>query len=103
LSARGNPGKDSKSKRERRRARRAACSEETPWRRITELDAHEIARKAASLFLDKGYERVTVDDIISLVGGQRRSILAFGGKEDCSRFVIKQFCIDDVAIHSILL
>jgi hypothetical protein len=37
--------------------------------RHTEARRKEIVRKAAQLFLDKGYERVTVDDIIALVGG----------------------------------
>jgi TetR/AcrR family transcriptional repressor of mexJK operon len=53
------------------------------------------------LFLDKGYERVTVDDIIGLVGGSKATLYSqFGGKDGLFEIVIKECCTDvDVAIH----
>jgi AcrR family transcriptional regulator len=68
--------------------------------RLTEARRNEIVRKAASLFLDKGYERVTVDDIIALVGGSKATLYSqFGGKGGLFEIVIKQCCTDvDVAI-----
>lgn len=52
------------------------------------------------MFLDKGYERVTVDDIIALVGGSKATLYSqFGGKEGLFEIVIKQFCADvDAAV-----
>jgi TetR/AcrR family transcriptional repressor of mexJK operon len=69
--------------------------------RLTEARRGEIVRKAAQLFLDKGYERVTVDDIIAHVGGSKATLYSqFGGKDGLFEVVIKQFCADvDVAIH----
>jgi TetR/AcrR family transcriptional repressor of mexJK operon len=68
--------------------------------RLTEARRSEIIRKAASLFLDKGYERVTVDDIIALVGGSKATLYSqFGGKHGLFEIVIKRYCTDvDVAI-----
>jgi AcrR family transcriptional regulator len=68
--------------------------------RLTESRREEIVRMAASLFLDKGYERVTVDDIIALVGGSKATLYSqFGGKDGLFEIVIKQCCADvDVAI-----
>jgi TetR/AcrR family transcriptional regulator, mexJK operon transcriptional repressor len=69
--------------------------------RLTEARRTEIVRKAASLFLDKGYERVTVDDIIALVGGSKATLYSqFGGKDGLFEMVIKRYCAEvDVAIH----
>jgi TetR/AcrR family transcriptional regulator, mexJK operon transcriptional repressor len=52
------------------------------------------------LFLDKGHERVTVDDIIVLVGGSKATFYSqFGAKAGLFEIVIKQFCADvDAAI-----
>ena len=68
--------------------------------RLTEARRNEIVRKAASLFLEKGYERVTVDDIIALVGGSKATLYSqFGGKDGLFEIVIKGYCTDvDVAI-----
>jgi len=69
--------------------------------RLTESRRKEIVRKAAQLFLDKGYERVTVDDIIALVGGSKATLYSqFGGKDGFFEIVIKEFCTGvDVAIE----
>src|ERR1700682_3849114 len=68
--------------------------------RLTEARRKEIVRKAASLFLDKGYERVIDDDIIALVGGSKATLYSqFGGKDGLFELVIKRYCTDvDVAI-----
>jgi TetR/AcrR family transcriptional repressor of mexJK operon len=68
--------------------------------RLTEAREQEIMRKAASLFIKKGYEVVTIDDIIALLGGSKRTIYArFGGKEGLFETVIKQHCAKvDIAI-----
>jgi TetR/AcrR family transcriptional repressor of mexJK operon len=68
--------------------------------RLTEARRNEIARKAAPLFIDKGYEGVTVDDIIEVVGGSKATLYSqFGGKGGLFEIVIKQYCAEvDVAI-----
>ena len=45
-----------------------------------------IVRLAAPLFLKKGYDNVSIDEIIGVVGGSKATIYAwFGGKEACSK------------------
>jgi TetR/AcrR family transcriptional repressor of mexJK operon len=68
--------------------------------RLTEARRNEIARKAAPLFIDKGYERVTLDDIIDVVGGSKATLYSrFGGKSGLFEIVVKQYCAEvDVAI-----
>jgi TetR/AcrR family transcriptional repressor of mexJK operon len=60
-----------------------------------------IVRTAAPLFLKKGYDNVSIDEIIALVGGSKATIYAwFGGKEGLFEAVIRQECADVVlAIH----
>jgi AcrR family transcriptional regulator len=63
--------------------------------RMTERRQQEIVRKAASLFIQKGYENVTIDDIIALVGGSKATLYArFGGKEGLFETVIKTPCAE---------
>ena len=54
------------------------------------------------LFLKKGYDNVSIDDIIGLVGGSKATIYAwFGGKEGLFEAVVRQKCEDVVlAIHT---
>lgn len=61
-----------------------------------------IARLAWPLFLKKGYDNVSIDEIIELVGGSKATIYAwFGGKEGLFEAVVKQKCDDVVlAIHA---
>jgi TetR/AcrR family transcriptional regulator, mexJK operon transcriptional repressor len=55
----------------------------------------EIVRKTADLFLEKGYADVSIDDIISRVGGSKATIYTwFGGKEGLFEAVVKQLCSD---------
>jgi TetR/AcrR family transcriptional repressor of mexJK operon len=61
-----------------------------------------IARLAWPLFLKKGYDNVSIDEIIDVVGGSKATIYAwFGGKEGLFEAVVKQKCGDVVlAIHA---
>jgi len=62
---------------------------------MTEARRQEIVRKAAALFIEKGYSNVTIDEIISLVGGSKATLYArFGGKEGLFETVIRQPCVD---------
>jgi TetR/AcrR family transcriptional repressor of mexJK operon len=95
-------GKASQSDQERQSgASRPPLVKKRRGGRLTEARRSEIVRKAAALFLDKGYERVTVDDIIALVGGSKATLYSqFGGKDGLFEIVIKRYCTDvDVAIH----
>jgi TetR/AcrR family transcriptional regulator, mexJK operon transcriptional repressor len=60
-----------------------------------------IVRMAAPLFLKKGYDNVSIDEIIGVVGGSKATIYAwFGGKEGLFEAVVRQKCSDVVlAIH----
>jgi len=63
--------------------------------RMSEARRQEIVRKAAALFIEKGYANVTMDEIIRLVGGSKATLYArFGGKEGLFETVIKEPCVD---------
>ena len=50
---------------------------------------------AAPLFLKKGYDNVSIDEIIGVVGGSKATIYAwFGGKEGLFEAVVRQKCHD---------
>jgi len=54
-----------------------------------------IVRLAAPLFLKKGYDNVSIDEIIGVVGGSKATIYAwFGGKEGLFETVVRQKCAD---------
>lgn len=56
-----------------------------------------LTETAAKLFLDRGYEAVSLDDLIGRVGGSRRNIYAhFGGKQGLFIEVVTQLC-DELA------
>jgi AcrR family transcriptional regulator len=83
----------------RGRARRPA---RTPGLLETaEARRERIVRMAAPLFLKNGYDNVSIDDIIDVVGGSKATIYAwFGGKEGLFEAVIRQECRDvTMAIH----
>lgn len=68
---------------------------ERPGSRMSEARRQEIVRKAAALFIEKGYANVTIDEIIRLVGGSKATLYArFGGKEGLFETVIQQPCVD---------
>src|SRR5262245_15041043 len=60
-----------------------------------------LVRLAAPLFLKKGYDNVSIDEIIGVVGGSKATIYTwFGGKEGLFEAVVRQKCGDVVmAIH----
>jgi TetR/AcrR family transcriptional regulator, mexJK operon transcriptional repressor len=60
-----------------------------------------IVRLVRPLFLKKGYDNVSIDEIIGVVGGSKATIYAwFGGKEGLFEEVVRQKCRDVVlAIH----
>lgn len=63
--------------------------------RMTERRRQEIMDQAAALFIQKGYDNVSIDDIIRLVGGSKATIYArFGGKKGLFEAVIRQPCLD---------
>src|ERR1043165_8626683 len=54
-----------------------------------------IVSTAAPLFLKKGYDNVSIDEIIGAVGGSKATIYAwFGGKEGLFEAVVRQKCQD---------
>jgi TetR/AcrR family transcriptional repressor of mexJK operon len=54
-----------------------------------------IVRLAAPLFLKKGYDNVTIDEIIGVAGGSKATIYAwFGGKQGLFEAVVRQKCED---------
>jgi TetR/AcrR family transcriptional regulator, mexJK operon transcriptional repressor len=60
-----------------------------------------IVRMVWPLFLKKGYDSVSIDEIIGVVGGSKATIYTwFGGKEGLFEEVVRQKCRDVVlAIH----
>ncbi|MCK9915616.1 TetR/AcrR family transcriptional regulator [Microbacteriaceae bacterium K1510] len=54
-----------------------------------------IVRSAAKLFLEKGYDKVSINDIIDVVGGSKGTIYShFGSKEKLFEAVVEQMCAD---------
>jgi AcrR family transcriptional regulator len=52
-----------------------------------------LVRLAAPLFLKKGYDNVSIDDIIGVAGGSKATIYAwFGGKQGLFEAVVRQKC-----------
>jgi TetR/AcrR family transcriptional regulator, mexJK operon transcriptional repressor len=76
------------------RTRRSAAAAS---RRLETVDQRRerIVRLAAPLFLKKGYDNVSIDEIIGVVGGSKATIYAwFGGKEGLFEAVVRQKCED---------
>jgi TetR/AcrR family transcriptional repressor of mexJK operon len=71
--------------------RSAAASASDPRR-------ERLIRLAAPLFLKKGYDNVSIDDVIGVAGGSKATIYAwFGGKQGLFEAVVRQKC-DDVTL-----
>jgi AcrR family transcriptional regulator len=61
----------------------------------TDTKRDKIVRSAAKLFLMKGYESVSINDIIDVVGGSKGTIYShFGNKEKLFEAVVQQMCSD---------
>ena len=58
-----------------------------------EARAVRIREAATALFLEKGYERVSLDEIVKLAGGSKSSIYAdFGGKSGLFVSIVETLC-----------
>lgn len=61
--------------------------------RFTEERRQEIIEEAAQLFIERGYETVTIDDIVERIGGSKATVYSrFGGKDELFATVIKAYC-----------
>jgi AcrR family transcriptional regulator len=55
----------------------------------------KIVRSAAKLFLERGYDNVSINDIIDVVGGSKGTIYSnFGSKEKLFEAVVERMCSD---------
>jgi TetR/AcrR family transcriptional repressor of mexJK operon len=62
-------------------------------RKRSDVKRDRIVRSAAKLFLDKGYESVSINDIIKVVGGSKATIYSnFSSKEKLFEAVVEQMC-----------
>lgn len=81
---------------EKKRTARAAAKKPAPPRRggrLTEARRQEIVALVAPLFLERGYEQVTIDDIVDKIGGSKRTLYdRFGGKAGLFEMVIRDYC-----------
>lgn len=76
-----------------RRARKTAPGPGRP--ESAEQRRDRIVRMAAPLFLKKGYDNVSIDEIIGVAGGSKATIYTwFGGKEGLFEAVVRQKCED---------
>lgn len=65
----------------------------------TEIKREKIVRSAAKLFLERGYDSVSINEIIAVVGGSKETIYSnFGNKAQLFEAVVRQLC-SDVTIH----
>jgi TetR/AcrR family transcriptional repressor of mexJK operon len=67
----------------------------TVGRKRSDIKRDKIVRSAAKLFLEKGYESVSINDIIDVVGGSKGTIYSnFSSKEKLFEAVVEQLCSD---------
>jgi TetR/AcrR family transcriptional repressor of mexJK operon len=65
----------------------------------TVIKREKIVRSAAKLFLERGYDSVSINEIIAVVGGSKETIYSnFGNKAKLFEAVVRQLC-SDVTIH----
>ena len=78
-------------------AQPAAKAAEAAGRRPkrTAIKRETIVRSAAKLFLERGYDSVSINDIIAVVGGSKETIYSnFGNKAKLFEAVVQQMCSD---------
>lgn len=64
-------------------------------RKRTEIKREKIVRSAAKLFLERGYDSVSINEIIAVVGGSKETIYSnFGNKAKLFEAVVQQLCAD---------
>jgi AcrR family transcriptional regulator len=91
---------DAKAPAPKRRASPKALSQQSAAAGVSASDPRRerLIRLAAPLFLKKGYDNVSIDDIIGVAGGSKATIYAwFGGKQGLFEAVVRQKC-DDVTL-----
>lgn len=73
----------------------AQASESKARRSRSDAKREKIVRSAAKLFLERGYDNVSINDIIDVVGGSKGTIYGnFGSKEKLFEAVVQQMCKD---------
>jgi len=78
-----------------KRARSRPVAKAAP---VSDPRRERLIRLAAPLFLKKGYDNVSIDDVIGVAGGSKATIYAwFGGKQGLFEAVVQQKC-DDVTL-----
>lgn len=88
---------DTKAPAPKRRAGLRASSAPSPAADANGSDPRRdrLVRLAAPLFLKKGYDNVSIDDVIGVAGGSKATIYAwFGGKQGLFEAVVRQKCED---------
>jgi TetR/AcrR family transcriptional repressor of mexJK operon len=64
-------------------------------RKSTAIKREKIVRSAAKLFLARGYDSVSINEIIAVVGGSKETIYSnFGSKAKLFEAVVQQLCSD---------
>jgi len=64
-------------------------------RKSTAIKREKIVRSAAKLFLERGYDAVSINEIIAVVGGSKETIYSnFGNKAKLFEAVVQQLCSD---------
>jgi AcrR family transcriptional regulator len=64
-------------------------------RQRTAVKREKIVRSAAKLFLERGYDSVSINEIIAVVGGSKETIYSnFGNKAKLFEAVVQQLCAD---------
>lgn len=64
-------------------------------RNRTAIKRERIVRSAAKLFLERGYDSVSINEIIAVVGGSKETIYSnFGNKAKLFEAVVQQLCAD---------
>lgn len=64
-------------------------------RKSTARKREAIVRSAAKLFLERGYDSVSINEIIAVVGGSKETIYSnFGNKAKLFEAVVQQLCSD---------
>jgi AcrR family transcriptional regulator len=64
-------------------------------RKRTAIKREKIVRSAAKLFLERGYDSVSINEIIAVVGGSKETIYSnFGNKAQLFEAVVERLCAD---------
>lgn len=82
----------------RKPANQASADSNSPvagLRKSSAIKREKIVRSAAKLFLERGYDSVSINEIIAVVGGSKETIYSnFGNKAKLFEAVVQQLCSD---------